>query len=78
MSVLPVVAAPHRATALIRAACTVGRSHEYPRRPAGKGVLVPVRRMIRSALRRWNPGEPVVVVTYLGYVAQPESGPVAY
>jgi phosphatidate phosphatase APP1 len=36
-----------------------------------------VRRWIRSALRRWVPGEPVVVVTYMGYVALPPGGPEA-
>lgn len=36
-----------------------------------------VRRWIRSTLRRWVPGEPVVVVTYMGYVAQKEDGPEA-
>lgn len=33
--------------------------------------------MIRSALHRWVPGEPVEVVTYVGYVAEPSDGPVA-
>jgi phosphatidate phosphatase APP1 len=36
-----------------------------------------VRRWIRSTLRRWVPGEPVVVVTYMGYVALPPDGPQA-
>ena len=36
-----------------------------------------VRRWIRSTLRRWVPGEPVVVITYMGYVAQPPGGPEA-
>jgi phosphatidate phosphatase APP1 len=38
---------------------------------------VPLRRMIRSALRRWVPGEPVVVITYVGYVGQQADGSVA-
>jgi phosphatidate phosphatase APP1 len=38
---------------------------------------VPVRRLVRRALRRWVPGEPVVVVTYTGYVACLPDGPVA-
>ncbi|GIJ74958.1 phosphatase domain-containing protein [Virgisporangium ochraceum] len=38
---------------------------------------MPVRRWIRSTLRRWVPGEPVVVVTYVGYVALPAGGPEA-
>jgi phosphatidate phosphatase APP1 len=40
-------------------------------------VAVPVRRWIRKSLRRWVPGEPVVVVTYVGYVACLPDGPVA-
>ena len=38
---------------------------------------MPVRRWVRKALRRWVPGEPVVVVTYVGYVACLPDGPVA-
>jgi len=38
---------------------------------------VPVRRWIRKSLRRWVPGEPVVVVTYTGYVGCLPEGPVA-
>jgi phosphatidate phosphatase APP1 len=43
----------------------------------GRGRLVAVRRWIRRSLRRWVPGEPVVVITYVGYVACPPDGPVA-
>ncbi len=36
-----------------------------------------IRRWVRATLRRWVPGEPVVVVTYMGYVALPPGGPEA-